>query len=323
VDATGGGRLRMDVTVAGDRSPVTAQGPAGSAGRDVGQQRPASGLFKLSVVIPAHNEERNLEPTLTELIAVLDTEHIPFEIVVVDDNSTDGTSQVAAALALRRPEIRVVPRIRLPGFGRAIRAGLAAASGDVVVIVMADRSDDPRDVARYYRKIEEGYDCVYGSRFRRGSKVENYPAVKLFVNRMVNKLVQLLFWTRFNDLTNAFKAFRREVLVECGPFSASHFNITIELSLSALIRRYNIAEIPVNWYGRTWGSSNLRLTEMGRRYLSVLLRMFFEKLLVSDDILAERLLERSIAVDRLAAFEQRLAQLEAWAREQQGSPGRA
>lgn len=269
-----------------------------------------SSVLKLSVVVPSHDEETSLEPTLTALIAVLDNERIPFEIVVVDDNSTDGTAQVARTLAMRHPEIRVVSRIRLPGFGRAIRAGLAAVSGDVVVITMADRSDDPRDVVRYYRKIEEGYDCVFGSRFRRGSKVENYPPGKLFVNRLANKLIQLLFWTRFNDLTNAFKAFRTQVLAECGPFCASHFNITIELSLSALIRHYNIAEIPINWSGRTWGASNLRLNEMGRRYLSVLLRMFFEKLLVSDDILAERLIERTTVRDELAALDQRITHLE-------------
>ena len=127
--------------------------------------------LKLSAVVPAHNEEGNIEPTLTELIRVLDAEHIPFEIIVVDDNSIDGTSRVVATLAAQRPEIRIVTRARLPGFGRALRAGIGAVSGDVVVIVMADRSDDPRDVVRCYRKIEEGYDCVFGSRFRTGSRV--------------------------------------------------------------------------------------------------------------------------------------------------------
>lgn len=272
--------------------------------------RRAAEILKLSVVVPAHNEEGNLESTLTELMDVLDGERIPFEVVIVDDNSTDGTGRVAADLAARRAEIRVIERSRLPGFGRAIRAGIAAVSGDVVVIVMADRSDEPRDVVRYYRKIEEGYDCVFGSRFRRGSRVENYPPLKLFVNRVVNTLIQWMFWTRFNDLTNAFKAFRRDVLTECGPFSSSYFNITIELSLSALIRHYNIAEIPVSWYGRTWGMSSLSLNEMGRRYLSVLLRMFFEKLLVSDDILEERLLERTTALDRMTALESRVERLE-------------
>jgi len=131
----------------------------------------------------------------------------------------------------------------------------------------------------------------------------------------VNRAIQVLFWTRFNDLTNAFKMYRREVVVDCGPFSSSHFNLTIEMSLSALIRRYLIAEIPVNWSGRTWGSSKLSVWEMGRRYLSVLLKLFFERMLISDDLLDERLMLRSAergSLDaRLAALERRIDALEA------------
>jgi dolichol-phosphate mannosyltransferase len=89
-------------------------------------------------------------------------------------------------------------------------------------------------------------------------------------------------------MTNAFKAYRVEVLRECGPYRASHFNITIEMSLSALIRRFAIAEIPIRWYGRTWGSSKLSMREMGARYLCVLLKLFFEQLLIADDLPAGR-----------------------------------
>jgi dolichol-phosphate mannosyltransferase len=265
----------------------------------------------LSVIIPAHNEEENLEPTVQELVQVLRAEHIPLEVILVNDNSTDATGEIADRLAARLDEVRVVTRQKLGGFGRAIRAGLEAFQGDVVVLVMADRSDNPRDVVRYYRKIEDGYDCVFGSRFRKASTVTNYPLVKLLLNRTVNKLIQLLFWTRFNDLTNAFKAFRRRVIMDCGPYSSSHFNITIEMSLSALIRKYYIAEIPIDWCGRTWGASNLSLSKMGRRYLSVLLKLFFEKLLIGDDIFEERLAERAWATDRLASVEARIGALEA------------
>jgi dolichol-phosphate mannosyltransferase len=249
---------------------------------------PSSGLL-LSVIIPAHDEAGNLGTTVSGLLDVLDPEQLPFELLVVDDNSSDETPRIAAELAAARPEIRVVTRRTLGGFGRAVRAGIAASRGDAVVLVMADHSEDPQDVVRYYRKLEEGYDCVFGSRFRPQSRVSNYPPVKLIANRIVNTAQRLLFWTRFNDLTNAFKAFRRDVVVACGPYSSSHFNITVEMSLSALIRRYRIAEIPVSWYGRTWGMTQLSLARMGRRYLSVVLKMFFEKLLIADDILEERL----------------------------------
>ena len=264
----------------------------------------------LSIVIPAHNEEKNLEPTVRELTQVLDQDEIPYELIIVNDNSTDDTRRVAEGLAERGPAVRVVTRTKLGGFGRAIRAGLSVFRGDAVAIVMADRSDDPRDLVRCYRKLEEGYDCVFGSRFRKDSEVSNYPRLKLIANRIVNHCIQLLFWSRFNDFTNAFKLYRRNVVLECGPYSSSHFNLTIEMSLSALIRRYHIAEIPINWYGRTWGASNLSIGAMGRRYLSTLLVVFFERLLIADDILEERLAERSLMADRLGGLEERIDGLE-------------
>lgn len=242
-----------------------------------------------SFVIPAHNEEKNIAETVRELQPVLRDEGIPYEIILVNDNSTDGTPSVIAALMAEDAHIRTVNRTPPGGFGRAIRSGLDLVQGDLVIIYMADQSDDPRDAVAYYRKIEEGYDCVFGSRFRKGAHVENYPTGKLIANRIVNFCIKWMFWCRFNDLTNAFKAYRTEVIRECGPFRASHFNITIEMSLSALVHKYNIAEIPIRWYGRTWGSSNLHISEMGRRYLQVLLKIFFEWMLISDDIKAERM----------------------------------
>jgi dolichol-phosphate mannosyltransferase len=273
---------------------------------------------KLSVVIPAYNEEKNIGRCLEELRAVIRDRHrVPYEIVVVNDNSQDATEEVVRGYMKEDPHVRVVRRTPPGGFGRAVRSGLEAVTGDVVVIYMADLSDHPEDVVAYYRKITEGYDCVFGSRFIKGSKVVNYPRLKLVVNRIVNKCVQWMFWTRFNDLTNAFKAFRTEVIRDCGPYRASHFNITIEMSLGALIRRYHIAQIPIGWEGRTWGSSNLRLGQMGRRYLSTLLMMFFQRMLISDDLLAERLMsnrgyQRGIAelAARLDALEQRVEALQ-------------
>jgi len=244
--------------------------------------------MKLSVVIPAHDEVSSIGPCLDQLTRTLREERLPYEIVVVDDGSRDGTGEAVRARAEVDPAIRCIRRPPPAGFGRAVRAGLAAVTGDVVVIYMADLSDHPEDVVAYYRKIGEGYDCVFGSRFVRGGSVEHYPLAKLVVNRMVNRLIQLMFWAPFNDLTNAFKAYRADVIRECGPYSASHFNITIEMSLGALIRGYEIAQVPIRWSGRTWGSSHLRMREMGRRYLCVLLKTFFEKVLISDDMIAER-----------------------------------
>jgi dolichol-phosphate mannosyltransferase len=242
---------------------------------------------KLSLIIPAYNEESNIRQTLIPIITVLNRDAIPYEILVVNDNSLDATPAVVEALQKEYTGIRLVNRSEPRGFGRAIRSGIEVYTGDIVAIVMADSSDDPEDIVRYYNTILKGYDCVFGSRFMRGSKTSNYPFVKLMVNRIINRMLQILFVTRFNDLTNAFKMYRSSVIQSILPLRASHFNITIELSLSALIRRYRIAQIPIKWYGRTWGCSNLRLSDMGRRYLAILIKIWSERIFILDDLLEE------------------------------------
>jgi len=240
-----------------------------------------------SVVIPAYNEERNIVPTIRSLATELRAAEIPFEIVVVNDNSKDRTPEVVMEAQTEFPEVRLVHNVPPGGLGRAVRFGLKNFKGDIVAIVMADLSDNPKDVVTCYRKIEEGYDCAFGSRFIPGSVVSQYPPIKLFFNRLGNTMIRLMFMTRHNDLTNAFKAYRRHVIESIGPLHACHFNITIEMSLSALIRQYNIATFPISWSGRTWGQSNLHIRVMTRRYMCTLLKIWFERLLILDDLLTD------------------------------------
>ncbi len=228
-----------------------------------------------SIIVPAHNEERNIARTLRALAGALHGAAIPFEIVAVNDNSSDGTAQAVETLREEIAELRLVHNAPPPGLGRAIRCGLEHFRGDAVAIVMADCSDSPDDVVACYRKLEEGYDCVFGSRFLPGSRVTDYPPVKLACNRLGNRLIQALFGTRHNDLTNAFKAYRRHVIEDISPVRSDHFDITVELSLSALTRGHAIAAMPISWTGRTWGQSKLRLREMALRYLTTILRIRF------------------------------------------------
>jgi dolichol-phosphate mannosyltransferase len=243
--------------------------------------------LRYSILIPAYNEEKNIIPTIRALAGELRAEQIPFELLIVNDNSKDATPEVVAAAQAEFPETRLVHNSPPGGLGRAVRFGLKHFAGDVVAIVMADLSDDPSDVVQCYRKIEEGYDCAFGSRFMTGSKVTHYPPLKLVFNRIGNTIIRVLFMTRHNDLSNAFKAYRRRVIEAISPLHACHFNITIEMSLSALIRRYSIAMFPIRWSGRTWGQSNLRIRDMGRRYLATLLKIWFERVLILDDLLAD------------------------------------
>lgn len=245
--------------------------------------------IELSLVIPAHNEEQNIGACIDSLMLYLVEQHgIATELIVVNDNSSDQTEARVQERAARWDNVRLVRRAPPGGFGRAIRTGLEYVRGQVVIIYMADLSDHPEDALRYYHTIQQGYDCVFGSRFIAGSSVKNYPQFKLLVNRLVNHAIRWMFWTKFNDLTNAFKAYRRDVIERCGPYRACHFNITLEMSLGALIGGYKIAQIPISWEGRTWGSSHLRMREMGRRYLCTLLMLFFQRMLMSDDVQSER-----------------------------------
>jgi dolichol-phosphate mannosyltransferase len=268
--------------------------------------------FRLSAVIPAYNEEGTIGATVEDLRKALIADGIPFEIIVVNDNSTDRTASIVEAITDEDPQVRLVNRRPPGGFGRAVRSGLEAVTGDFVVLYMADYSDHPKDVIAYYKKLEEGYDCVFGSRFVKGGHVENYPWVKLVLNRVVNKALQWLFWCRFNDLTNAFKAYRVEAIRESGPFRSSHFNITIEISLGVLIRKYHIVQVPISWSGRTSGVSKLKLIEMGRRYFSTVAKAMAERFLIGDDMLAERLAMRAEQAERNLALRERIEALEQW-----------
>ncbi len=168
--------------------------------------------MRFSVVIPAHDEAESIEATLIGVAETLSAHEIPFEVVVVDDASADATAQVVGRVAEHWPQIRCVRSENPPGFGYAVRYGLDVCTGDAVAIVMADASDDPADLVKYYRLLMAGYDCAFGSRFVRGGQAVGYPRLKLVVNRLVNLLIQVLFGHGYNDTTNAFKAYRREVI---------------------------------------------------------------------------------------------------------------
>lgn len=239
--------------------------------------------MKLSLVIPAHNEEGNLRKTIQPLCRLLAAENIPAEVLVVNDHSSDGTEQILDELSLEFPEVRWISNLKPAGFGHAVRTGLEQFTGDAVCVVMADASDDPQDVVKYYRKLEEGYECVFGSRFTRQSRVENYPVHKLFLNRLANRFIKFLFGLPFNDVTNAFKCYRREVIAGVQPILSSHFNLTVELPLKAIVRGYSYAVVPTNWYGRAVGISKLKIKEMSGRYLFIVLYVFLEKRLASQD----------------------------------------
>ena len=239
--------------------------------------------MNLSIVIPARNEEGNIGLTVDKLRQRLARNEIPYEIIVVDDGSRDNTPLEVEKRVAVDPGVRLVRNEGPHGFGYAIRLGLDAFTGDAVVIVMADDSDDPEDVVRYYRILRDKAECAFGSRWMKGGHVENYPLVKRVLNRLTNTFVSILFGLRYNDVTNAFKGYRRYVIDGCRPLLSPHFNLTVEIPLKAIVRGYSYAVLPISWRNRKVGQSSLRIEEMGSRYLYIVLNVWLEKLLTKGD----------------------------------------
>ena len=234
-------------------------------------------LALLSVVLPARDEQGCIASTVEHLHLELRLHQVPHEIIVVDDGSRDDTWNILLALRESMPELVPVRHDGLHGFGRAISHGLSLMRGDAAVIMMADESDDCRDVVRYWRLLNEGHDCVFGSRFMRGGGVIDYPWPKLVLNRMANFFIRTLFRFRLNDTTNAFKAYRRTVIEGCQPLISPHFNLTVELPLKAIVRGYTWKVVPITWRNRRSGVAKLKIKEMGSRYLFICLYVWLEK----------------------------------------------
>jgi dolichol-phosphate mannosyltransferase len=234
-------------------------------------------LSLLSVVIPSRDEEGCIASTIEHLHLELSLREVPHEIIVVDDGSCDRTWEILQKEKDKIPGLKPVKSPGPHGFGRAITRGLDVMSGDAVVIMMADESDDCRDVVRYWEELNRGYDCVFGSRFMKGGGTIDYPALKLMVNRLANLFVRTMFRHGLNDTTNAFKAYRRTVIDGVRPILSPHFNITVELPLKAIVRGYTYTTIPITWRNRRHGVAKLKIKEMGSRYLFICFYIWLEK----------------------------------------------
>ena len=256
--------------------------------------------MRLSVVVPARNEAQNIGGTIDAIRARLARERIDYEIVVVDDGSTDGTDDCVLARTAADPRVVLVRNQAPHGFGRAVRRGLEAFTGDAVVVMMADASDDPDDLVAYYRVLRDEAECAFGSRFMRGGSVSDYPRLKLVINRLANAFIRALFRTGYDDTTNAFKGYRREVIEGCQPLISPHFNLTVEIPLKAIVRGYTWKALPISWRNRKHGVSSLRLEEQGSRYLFIVLNVWLERLLTRGDYRRPRPHAGALGVEKRA-----------------------
>ena len=238
----------------------------------------------LSVIIPAHNEEECIESTLEDLCKILEKETIDYEVVVSNDHSTDSTGRILDDLCKKNPRIKHIENAKPNGFGFAVRSGFEQAGGEWVAVMMADASDDPRDLVNFYSEgTQKETDAVFGHRFARGGNVVDYPTIKLLLNRLTNWIICLLFAIRYSDVTNAFKLYRRSTLLGLEPLLSPHFNLTVELPLKVIVRGFSYSVIPNSWYNRKTGVSKLKIKEMGSRYWFIILYCLVEKWLSVGD----------------------------------------
>lgn len=234
--------------------------------------------MKLSIVIPAYNEAESIGETIEELVSVLSQKQIIYEILVVNDNSMDNTKDVLESLKLKYSSLNYVTNLGPNGFGYAVRYGLERFSGDCVAVMMADLSDSPHDLVKFYETMIIGnFDCVFGSRFMKGGKTIDYPTMKKVINRVANAIIRVVMNIKYNDTTNAFKLYKRHTIEGLKPFLSPHFNLTIELPLKAIIRGFSFAVVPNSWTNRKYGESKLKIREMGSRYFFILMYCFIEK----------------------------------------------
>ena len=240
--------------------------------------------MKLSIVIPAYNEEGSIEKTIKEIYNILVNEKIPHEILVVNDKSSDKTLELLEFLSNEIKTLKYYTNPGPNGFGFAIRHGLDKFSGECVAIMMADLSDSPSDLVLFYKKmVEDNLDCVFGSRFIKGGKTVDYPPLKKLINRIANFIIRILIGISYNDTTNAFKLYKREAIEGIKPIISPHFNLTIELPLKAIIRGFSYGVVPNSWHNRQHGESKLKIREMGSRYFFILMYCFFEKYFSKGD----------------------------------------
>ena len=234
--------------------------------------------MKLSIVIPAYNEEASITDTIHSIEEAFSKVKIEHEILVVNDNSSDNTESVLITLCGQYPNMKYVTNPGPNGFGYAVRYGLDRFSGDCVAIMMGDLSDSPFDLIKFYTTmLEKDVDCVFGTRWKKGGKVIDYPFVKKIINRIANRIIRIVMNIKYDDTTNAFKLYKRHTIQGIKPFLSPHFNLTIELPLKAIIRGYSYAVVPNSWTNRKHGESKLKIREMGSRYFFILMYSLIEK----------------------------------------------
>ncbi len=237
--------------------------------------------MSLSIIIPAYNETNQIYLTVKKL-NILKKKINNHEIIFIDDFSEDNTFKKLKKIEKTHNRIRVFKN-KKKGLGPAIELGIQKSKKENVCLFMCDLSDDVNDIIRYYRCIKNNpeLDAVFGTRFSKNSKITDYPFLKLIINRFANNFIRVLFFSNYNDFTNAFKLYRRKTILKLFPIVSENFNIFLELPLKIITRKYKYKIISINWFGRKFGKSKFQIKEIGSMYIFTMLYCFLEKILLN------------------------------------------
>ncbi len=234
--------------------------------------------MSVSIIIPCRDEEKDIELTIDQILKKITV--LNFEIILINDFSSDNTEKILKKISLKSEKIKVLENSS-QGLGGAINKGIDQTSKDYTCIFMADSSDDIEDLNKYYQTaLNTEVDAVLGSRFIYGSIVEGYPKSKLFLNRIFNYFVKIIFFSNYNDFTNAFKLYKTRSLKELRPIVSENFNIFLELPLKIISRNYKYKIIPINWRNKRTGKAKFKIKELSSKYFFTLIYCFIEKILL-------------------------------------------
>ena len=237
--------------------------------------------MSLSIIIPVYNESKQISVTIKKLQKLKNKIKI-FELIFIDDLSTDSSFKILSSYQKKNKQIKVYKN-KKKGLGSAIEVGILKSKFENICIFMCDLSDDLNDLVKYENLISknQNLDAIFGSRFIKDSKVSNYPYFKLFLNRLANNIIRIIFFSDYNDFTNAFKIYKKSTLLKLFPLVSENFNIFLELPLKIIVRKYNYKIIPIKWHGRKIGESKFKLKEIGSMYIFTMLYCLLEKILLN------------------------------------------
>jgi len=231
--------------------------------------------MKLSIIVPAHNEQDNIVDVISKIESFLD---IPHELIVVNDHSTDATAGLIHRVSRQYSNIRLVENLNERGFANAIKTGFANNKADIVVLVMADLCDDLHTIKEMFKKINEGYDVVCGSRYIKGGARLGGSKIKGFFSCFVGRSLRYLLGLPTHDIANAFKMYKKTV-IDAVDIQSKGFEISMEMPLKAHYLGFKITEVPTVWRERIKGASSFRMFKLFPSYFKLYIWAIFKRLL--------------------------------------------